>query len=184
MSTIWKEIVRQALGIILLLLLIGVAAVVLLRPDHNSDCDQWADLDRSIRGCTQIINRGKRESRKDIAIAHYNRGTAYDNKGQYDRAIADYDKASQLNPRDADVYLNRGNAYANKGQYDRAIADYDKAIELNPRDADAYNNRGLAYYKKGDRDKAITDYRKALQIDPKHKRAKASLKTLGIVTGR
>ncbi len=55
------------------------------------------------------------------------------NKGEYDRAIADYDKAIALKPKYADFYNNRGIAYDKKGEYDRAIADYDKAIALNPK---------------------------------------------------
>ncbi|MGI9401893.1 MAG: SecDF P1 head subdomain-containing protein [Rhizobiaceae bacterium] len=62
-----------------------------------------------------------------------NRGTAYANKGQIEEAIADHNKAIQLDPKFTDAYYNRGNAYANKGQYNKAIADNDKAIKLNPK---------------------------------------------------
>jgi len=89
-------------------------------------------------------------------------------KGQYDKAIADYTKAIELNPRDAKAYNNRGNAYGNKGQYDQAIADYTKAIELNPRDATTYYNRGMSYGKdKGQHDQAIADYTKAIELNPR-----------------
>ena len=50
-------------------------------------------------------------------------------KGDYDRAIADYNKALELDPKDATAYNNRGYAYRQKGDYDKAIADYDKALE-------------------------------------------------------
>ena len=55
-------------------------------------------------------------------------GSAYANKGQYDRAIADFDEAIKLDPEYALSFYNRGCAYAMKGQHDRAIADYDEAI--------------------------------------------------------
>ena len=61
---------------------------------------------------------------------------------QYKEAIADYDKAIELNPKDADTYYNRGAAKNHLKQHKEAIADYDKAIELDPKDADAYYNRG------------------------------------------
>ena len=54
------------------------------------------------------------------------------NKGDYDRAIADYDRAIQLKPDYADAYVGRGVAYGEKGDYDRAIADFDRAIQLKP----------------------------------------------------
>lgn len=65
--------------------------------------------------------------------------------GNYDRALADYDEAIRLNPKDANAFYNRGVTHAMKYDNDRAIADYDEAIRLNPKDAKAFNNRGFAY---------------------------------------
>ena len=92
------------------------------------------------------------------------------NSSLYDRAISDFNKAIEIDPKHAMAYSNRGNAYGEKGQYDRAISDYTKAIEINPRFAAAYYNRGLAYHKKGEYDKAWEDVYKAqslgLQVHP------------------
>ena len=38
--------------------------------DQYSDCNQEKDLDRQIRGCTSVIERGKRESQETRAIAY------------------------------------------------------------------------------------------------------------------
>ena len=81
---------------------------------------------------------------------------------KYPFAIADYDKAIELNPDDADTYINRGISYKNLKESQKAIADYTKAIELNPDYATAYNNRGLAYYDLKEFPKAIADYTKAI----------------------
>jgi Flp pilus assembly protein TadD len=102
---------------------------------------------------------------KDAAF-YVNRGNDSANKGKYDQAIADYNKALEINPMHAEVYNNRGLAYGKKGQYDQAISDFNKALEINPRDAEAYNNRGVAYGSKGQNDEAISDYSKAIEIDP------------------
>ena len=90
------------------------------------------------------------------------------NKGDYDQAIKDYDKAIELKPNYSDAYYNRGIAYDNKGNYDQAIKDYNKAIELNPNHTNAYNNRGLTYDKKGDYNQAIKDYSKAIELKPNY----------------
>jgi tetratricopeptide (TPR) repeat protein len=147
--------------------------------DMNDDCKQSADPDLRIRGCTQVIGRGKRERREYRAIAYNNRGLAYQEKGEVDRAIANFTTAIKFSPNDARVYSNRGSAYATKGELDRAIANLSKAIALNPKYADAYNSRGVAYAKKGDKEQAIADFRKALEIRPSDQDAKNNLKRLG-----
>jgi tetratricopeptide (TPR) repeat protein len=68
------------------------------------------------------------------------RGIAYGEKGQYDQAISDFNRAIELNPNDNKAYNNRGIVYRLKGQYDQAVSDFNKAIDLNPLDAEAYNS--------------------------------------------
>ena len=102
----------------------------------------------------------------DDAEAYYNRGLAYYEQGNLDKAIADYDEAIRLNPDDAQAYYNRAIAYYDRGNLDKAIADYQIAIDLNPDDAEAYYNRGLVYYQQGDLDKAIADYQIAIDLNP------------------
>ncbi len=63
-------------------------------------------------------------------VAHTIRGIAYAEKGQYDQAISDFNKALEINPRYATAYYNRGIAYKDKGQYDKAWEDVHKAQDL------------------------------------------------------
>lgn len=105
---------------------------------------------------------------EDNAKNYYNRGVAWHEKGDYDKAISTYTIAIKINPRLVDAYVNRGLAYAQgKGLYDRAISDSTKAIELNPWEALAYNNRGFAYKGKGQYDLAISDYTKTIILSPR-----------------
>ena len=120
------------------------------------------------------------ESVQETVRTHLDHGWACLDKGKYDDAIADFDKAIALDPNDAAAYGNRGNAYYSKGEVDRAIADYTKAIALDPKLVQARYNRGIAYRKKGDKEQAIADFRKALEIDPSDQDAKNSLKQLGV----
>ena len=89
----------------------------------------------------------------------------------YDRAIAHYTNAIDLNPDSAAVYNNRGIAYNEKGMFDNAIQDYNTAINLNPELVEAYNNRGNAYRGKGDLEMAIQDHTKAIDLNPKYANA-------------
>lgn len=97
------------------------------------------DLDLQIDRYTSAI-----KINPNFAEAYYNRGYAYDDKGEYDQAIKDYTQAIEINPNYAEAYYNRGIAYRKKGEPDQAIADYDQAVEINPNDAAAYGNRGVA----------------------------------------
>jgi tetratricopeptide (TPR) repeat protein len=100
-------------------------------------------------------------------VAFNNRGYAYSDKGDNDRAIADYSEAIRLDPKSATAFKNRGIAYLEKGDNDRAIADYSAAIRIDPEDANAFNSRGVAYRAKGDPARAIADYNEAIRLDPK-----------------
>jgi lipoprotein NlpI len=123
--------------------------------------------DEEIAACTTAINSDRWQG-SHLAWAYNNRGSAYQAKGDNDRAIADYNQAIRLDPKYAIAYNGRGNAYRAKGDNDRAIADYDQAIRLDPKFAFAYYNRGNAYSDKGDNDRAIADYSEAIKIYPKY----------------
>jgi len=64
------------------------------------------------------------------AVAYYNRGLAYANKGQLDQAISDYTKALEMNPRHDKAYNNRGIAYFHKREYEKSWKDVEKAQYL------------------------------------------------------
>jgi tetratricopeptide (TPR) repeat protein len=98
--------------------------------------------DAAISACTRAI-ASNLYSHSDLALLYNNRGVEYANKGDLDRAMADYDQAIALDAKLAAAYNNRGLAYHNKGNLDHAIADFSAAIALDPKDAKAYNNRGF-----------------------------------------
>src|SRR5262245_48317152 len=135
----------------------------------RQDCSQLQDIERTIHGCTQMINdRTEPQTNRGIAFLH--RGIAWRKKGELDRAIADYNEAIRLNPKDDLAYSSRGSAWAAKGDLDRAIADFNEAIRLDPKDADTYLQRGLAWKEKGDLVRANADFDQAIKLDPKLKR--------------
>jgi tetratricopeptide (TPR) repeat protein len=131
----------------------------------KEDCIQGQDSDRGIRACTELIHQNPRD-----AAWHYDRGLAYDRKGDLDRAVADFNRAIEIDPRHVPAYVNRGIAYVRKGDLDRAITDFNRAIEIDPRTAPApaYAGRGMVYKVKGDLDHALADFNKAIEINPKY----------------
>ena len=84
----------------------------------------------------------------------------------YEEAIADSNKAIQLNSESASAYGVRGFSKAVLKNYVGAIADLSTAIELKPDFAEAYWERGLVYQKIGQQKKAAADLKKAKELDP------------------
>jgi tetratricopeptide (TPR) repeat protein len=105
---------------------------------------------------------------KRAAIHWVARGLARRQQGDLPGAIADYDRAIELEPDDATAYTNRGLARYDQKDLPGAIADYDRAIELNPDDATAYTNRGNARRQQGDLPGAIADYDRAIELKPEY----------------
>ncbi|NQE45224.1 hypothetical protein C5S31_04280, partial [ANME-1 cluster archaeon GoMg2] len=64
---------------------------------------------------------------------------------EFDKAIEDYDKAIELNPKDAGIYLNRGVAYRKLKQHEKEQEDYKKALELDPNYVGAMLNFSESY---------------------------------------
>ena len=62
------------------------------------------------------------------AIAYNGRGNTYINLKDYDKALADYSTAIQLDPKYTKAYNSRGITYSILKDYDKALADYTKAI--------------------------------------------------------
>ncbi|WP_072818121.1 tetratricopeptide repeat protein [Bradyrhizobium erythrophlei] len=120
--------------------------------------------DMQIFGCKALI-KSDSTSRPDAAFS-YNLGNGYYDKQDYQLAIANYNDALRIRPRDVHALKNRGRAYHFSGDYDRAIADYNEVIRLSPDDSVPFFLRGLANYRKKDYDRAISDYDQALLLNP------------------
>jgi tetratricopeptide (TPR) repeat protein len=129
------------------------------------DCRQQKDHDLAIRACTKILSESG-TSASDRSDALVNRGNAYDDNGDPDRALADYNLAISLNPRNNDAFYNRGITYRRKKEHTRAIADFTEAIRQNPKDAQAYLFRGRSKVDSGDKTGGEADIARARQIDP------------------
>ncbi len=99
-------------------------------------------------------------------MAYNSRGHMYKDRGDFDRAIADYGVAIAQEPAQAEYLVNRGVAYAEKGDFQRALVDLDRAIALNPKEYMAYNNRANVWYRRGDYDRAIEEFTRAIVLNP------------------
>ncbi len=111
----------------------------------------------------------------DYAPTYASRGFAYAALGDSDSALADYDRALELDETLLAAYTNRGTLYARLGNFGLAIGDFTLVISLDPDNAVAYNNRGIIHAVEGNYDLAIADFQEAIGIDSRYTMPHASL---------
>jgi tetratricopeptide (TPR) repeat protein len=66
-----------------------------------------------IAACSTLIESGRGNDR-GLSVAFYDRGNAYQQKGDFDHGIADYDQAIKLNPNFTTAINNRAAAVAKR----------------------------------------------------------------------
>lgn len=86
-------------------------------------------LDEAIKLYSQCIESGSL-SKKNLIVAHNDRGNAYGRKGDYRAAITDFNQTIFLSPDNASAYFNRGLAYYSQGLYGLAIEDLQQRLKL------------------------------------------------------
>jgi tetratricopeptide (TPR) repeat protein len=99
--------------------------------------------------------------------AHFNLGNTYNGRQQYDKAVAEYRKAIELNPNFSPAYNSLGYTYRPMGNNTEAEQAFRKYIELVPNDPNPYDSYAELLMKMGRFDESIAQYRKALSIDPR-----------------
>src|SRR6185369_12159294 len=92
----------------------------------------------------------------EFAPVYVDLGYAYENDGELDKALENYQKAIELNKRQyATAFLRTGIVYNRKGDIDKATANFDDAERLYRADSnneglnEVYRQRGLLFKNKG-----------------------------------
>lgn len=126
--------------------------------DNHSDTSEYGK---------SVFNEHIMETLKinqNFLAAYLNRGRAYVDKGEYDKALFDLSKVLKIDPTYENAYYHLGRAYVEKGEYDRAISEFNKLQSIHPHYANVYSLRGNAYRAKKEYAKAVSDYNQALKI--------------------
>ena len=156
----WKPHLRTALwsGLVAYGLLL---AVLTWQRGHV-----WAN---SVTLFTDVISKGQLPSAgidPFLSMPFNNRGVARKQAGDRAGALADFNQAIALNPKDPKPWLNRADLHFDAGEFDAAMPDYNKALEVDPKNAHAYANRGASYGAQNKFDLALSDLNRAIELDP------------------
>ncbi len=71
-------------------------------------------------------------------------GNDYYEKGEYEKALSEYNKIFQSGYESKSLYYNTANAYFKSGQLGKALVNYERAVRLAPRDSDLISNYKFA----------------------------------------
>jgi len=105
-------------------------------------------------------------STSDNTTAHKNFGVVLYEKGKIAEAIAHYQEALRIVPRQPNVHAHLGNALLQLGQLDEAVAHFEIELEIVPNSAEAHSNIGVVFLAKGRVEESIAHLERALQIAP------------------
>ena len=109
------------------------------------------------------------KSHFDAAVEWNEKGNMYFKRGDYENAIAAYNKAIQLDPALGWAYCNLALIYDMQNQSAEAILLYQKSIDLLTSDKDraiCWNGLGNVYRRLGDYENALAAYQNAAALDP------------------
>lgn len=116
----------------------------------------WAAAETSLSASIQLKDRG---------VARSNLGNVYLQQNNLAAADAQYQRAIQLDPRDAAAWNNRGVSYLKQRKYQEAIQSFEQAVQADPRLVSPRIGLGLAYMGVNRVDEAISTWAEALERD-------------------
>src|SRR6266446_5120986 len=116
-------------------------------------------------------SRAEKELRRGIELnpsfgeAHYGYALYLNSAGRHDEAIAEIQRAQEVDPIVFIQKVDAGRIYACACQYDRAIKQLRDAPDLKPNDYRVHDLLGDIYLYKGMQAESAAEYRKAAQIN-------------------
>ena len=158
-------------------------ALAPLKEAYSADS---SDLQVSMAFCEAKILAGRVEDaeahverlkKKDGGTeGHYLAGLLFDVRGFHDKAMAEYEKALDLDPGYAKALFRLAYIMDLSGEDSRALELYEQLRKLKPMHANAVMNLGVLYEDRGDYERAVECYQAVLDYFPTNSRAKLYLK--------
>jgi len=106
------------------------------------------------------------ELNPDQPEAHYNLGSTIAERGDYDAAVACWQRAVELKPNFADAYQSQGYLLQKQNKFAQAIPCYLKVLEIQPDRFETHYALGICFYEQGRLDEAIACFQRAVQLKP------------------
>ncbi len=115
-----------------------------------------------------VVESDAADRDKAIALAYL--GMISDDKGEYDRAVALFNRALTYDKKNPDIYKNLSLAYRHKKDFNKAIESAEQSASIKSDDTDTKTLLGNIYFETGKYDDAISAYRGVLDKTPDNPR--------------
>ncbi|HEV2763051.1 MAG TPA: tetratricopeptide repeat protein [Pyrinomonadaceae bacterium] len=138
-------------------------------PDAGSGRHRLSKVLAILGGITLLVVMGFvlwPEPQPVTASDFYNRGVSYHQQSNYIKAEADYRKATELEPDNAEYHYSLALASESIGKTKEAEDAYRKVKSLDPNNANSHDMFGYFLKKQGRLAEAETEYRKVLELAP------------------
>ncbi len=126
-----------------------------------ADAGVNGDVEAQGQYLTRLVQEFPADERGHDAIGNY-----YFGRQDYEKAIAAYDRATQINPNFSTPYNSLGYAQRAVGNYAGAEKAFQKYIELIPNEPNPYDSYAELLMKMGRFEESIVNYQKALTKNP------------------
>lgn len=132
-----------------------------LSPTNNED-----SLKESSEGLALVEPVDLDRSSIDLIEGWFNLGLKQVSGGEFDKAIASWEKALNINPNLSEAWHNRGSALGRLGKYQEAVESFQKALQIDPQNYQAWNDRAHALYQLKNWAAAADSWSNAIKITP------------------
>jgi Flp pilus assembly protein TadD len=120
---------RNAARIMLLTLCLGLGLTAVVMAGAEQDFQEAitaaraGDMDKAITVFSRVIDAGAGGDTKNLAATYNLRGVCYEAKNDLQKALADYSKAIEIDPKSSEAMGNRAFLYVKLGDTFKAKAD-------------------------------------------------------------
>jgi tetratricopeptide (TPR) repeat protein len=117
-------------------------------------------------------------------MAHTNLGAELDDQGRSDEAMAEYQAALRINPKETMARNNLGMSLAQMGRMSEAMKDWEEVLRIDPDHAEAHNNLANALAQRGQMAEAFQHWEKSLRSKPDFAEAQFNFAVALALAGR
>lgn len=149
---------RQSVALLAVLALGFTASTIAKQRTFKSEYELWNDAVRYNERSNNPLILGKERALNERALQNLE-------AGRINEALSDYNKAIEINPKDASLYTNRAALYVLANRFDLAAMDIERALSADPKYARARYNRAVMYARSSQIDKALEELN-AILDDP------------------